>query len=305
VAGGAAGAAASAPAAKNAFAAARAPSRVAAERDRACFAAAAQSVRGAETLAACRAAAEAPEAGADVLVALAVVLTGREDRPGAARALVRAERALEARGAAPGTWLRLAQLYAEAEACSAAERLAARAASRPGADVIRSDCARLRRDVGLASVAPSFPPDREAEYVAALREAERHVRSAKLERAVAIAAQLERTFPGTPGAALVTCRARAAGKDRAVTRKACEAAMAAAPDAPHPRHALGELAVAERRWGDASEHFRRVIELDDGDGTAWTRLALAYQRLGNAPALDALGARYQARFGTALQVPKR
>ena len=81
--------------------------------------------------------------------------------------------------------------------------------------------------------------------------------------------------------------------------------MAVAPEAPHPRRALGELAMAERRWGDASEHFRRVVELDDGDGSAWKRLALAYQRLGNVPALDALGVRYQARFGTALQVPKR
>lgn len=273
-------------------------------RDRACFAAMARSTRARETLAACRAAADAPDAGAEVLVALAMVLLDQRDRPGAARALVRAEPALEARGATPETWLRVAQLYGEVEACTAAERLAARVASQPGADMLRADCARTRRQVGLGSVSPPLPADREAEYVAALREAERHVALANLDVASDGAARLERTFAGTPGAALVTCRVRAAGKNRAATRKACEAAAAAAPDAPYPPRALGETAIAERRWADAAAHLRRAVELDDGDGEVWTRLALAYRRLGDAPALAALGTRHEARFGTPLAVPK-
>jgi tetratricopeptide (TPR) repeat protein len=275
------------------------------ERDRACFAAVARSTRARETLAACRAAADGPDAGPEVLVALAMVLVDQRDRPGAARALVRAEPALEARGATPDTWLRVAQLYGEVEACSAAERLVARFASLPGADALRSECVRVRRQVGLASVSPALPADREAEYVAALREAERHVALARLDVAAERAARLERTFAGTPGAALVTCRVRAAGKDRGATRRTCEAAAAAAPDAPHPRRALGEIAIAERRWSDAAMHLRRAVELDDGDGEAWTRLALAYRRLGDAPALDALGVRYEARFGSTLQIPIR
>ena len=35
-------------------------------------------------------------------------------------------------------------------------------------------------------------------------------------------------------------------------------------------------------------YLRRAVELDDGDGEAWTRLALAYRRLDDAPALGAL-----------------
>jgi hypothetical protein len=97
----------------------------------------ARSTRARETLAACRAAADAPDARAEVLVALAMVLVDQRDRPGAARALVRAELALEARGATPDTWLRVAQLYGAVEACSAAERLVARFASLPGADALR------------------------------------------------------------------------------------------------------------------------------------------------------------------------
>lgn len=86
--------------------------------------------------------------------------------------------------------------------------------------------------------------------------------------------------------------------------RACEAA-AAAPDAPHPRRALGEIAIAERRWGDAATHLRRAVDLDDVDGEAWMRLALAYRRLDDAPALGALEARYEARFGTALPRPSQ
>lgn len=275
------------------------------ERDRACFSAVARSTRARETLAACRAAADAADAGAEVLVALAMVLVDQRDRPGAARALVRAEPALEAGGATPDTWLRIAQLYGEVEACSAAERLVARFASRPGADILRSDCARIRRQVGLASISPPLPADREAEYVATLREAERHIALARLDVAAKRAAQLEQTFAGTPGAALVTCRMRAVGKDRGATRRACAAAAAAAPEAPYPPRALGEIAIAEKRWGEAAIHLRRAVELDDGDGEAWTRLALAYRRLGDAPALDALGARYEARFGSTLPIPIR
>lgn len=181
----------------------------------------------------------------------------------------------------------------------------ARFAFHSAAGVLRSECARVRRQVGLASVSPPLPAEREAEYSAAVREAERHVALSMLDVAARRAAQLERTFPGTPGAALVTCRVRAAGKNRAATRKACEAAAAAAPEAPHPRRALGEIAIAEQRWGDASTHLRRAIELDEGDGEAWTRLAVAYRRLGDTPALDSLQARYEARFGTVLTVPAR
>ena len=273
--------------------------------ERACLAAAARSMRAGETLSACRAAAEAADAGADVLVALAVVLLDRHDHPGSARALARAELALDARGAAPASWLKLAQLYAEADACSAAERLAGRVGTHAGADVVRADCARVRREFGLASVSPPLAADREAEYVASMRDADRYLASRRPDRAARVAEQLGRDFPGAPGLALVTCRARAAGKDRAAAREACEAAAAAAPDAPHPRRTLGVLAVAERRWRDAAIHLARAVELDDGDGEAWAKLALAHRRAGDDAALEALRARYRARFGTALQVPDR
>lgn len=277
----------------------------ASERDGACLAAATRSARATETLSACRAAADAPGAGADTHIALAVVLLERRDRPGAARALARAEPALEARGAGPASWLRVAQLYAAADACSAAERVAARAASHPGAAVLQSDCARTRREVGLASLSPPLAPDQEAQYVAAMRDVERQVGSGRMDRVETAAAQLERAFPASPGAALVTCRVHAARKDRSAARAACETAAAAAPDAPHPRRALGVIAIAERRWRDAVVHFGRVVELDDGDGEAWTRLALAHRRLGDASALDTLRVRYQARFGMTLQIPDR
>jgi len=213
--------------------------------------------------------------------------------------------ALEARRAPPSAWLRLAQLQARADACGAAERSLLRAGSHPAAAVVLDDCARLRARVALPAGAAALPAEREPVYVAAVEEALGVLGQDRHQPALELARRLERDFPGTGGPALVTCAVRDEQKRRREARQACLAAAAAAPGSPRPLLALGEVAIAERRYSDAADLLRRALELDGSTGLAWSRLALAYERLPDRPALEALQARYLERFGMPLRVPRR
>jgi tetratricopeptide (TPR) repeat protein len=253
---------------------------------------------------ACRAAV-APGEGPDALLALADELVGLRAGPAAVTVMALAEPALEARRTPPSTWLRLAQLQARADACGAAERSLLRAGGHPAAAVVQHDCARLRARVGLPAGAAALPPEREPVYVAAMEEALHLLGQGHHDRALERVRRLERDFPGAGGPALVACAVRDEQKRRREARQACLAAAAAAPGSPRPLLALGEVAIAERRYSDAAEHLRRALELDGSTGLAWSRLALAYQRLPDRPALEALQARYLERFGMPLRVPRR
>jgi tetratricopeptide (TPR) repeat protein len=102
----------------------------------------------------------------------------------------------------------------------------------------------------------------------------------------------------------VRCIARAEDRPRARARARadCAAAAEAAPEAVLPQYLLGLAAADEGRWQVARDHWRRAVQLDEGMGVAWVKLATAHQKLGDQQALEALMAGYQSRFGMPLRL---
>jgi tetratricopeptide (TPR) repeat protein len=235
------------------------------------------------------------------LLALARERLDARDRPGAVQALLRAEAELAPASADGRTWARLAQLFDRAQTCTGAERAAARAPGVPAAEDVVAECTRLRRWYALPRGALGIPVEREHEYVAAIRAAETEVHRERFDRVSAHARELEKEFPGSPGAALIACLADDERKVAARTKISCAAAARADPEAFHPQHILGRIAFEERRWKEARALLQRALELDEANGEVWQRLAAAHQRLGDAEALEGTRARYRARFGSELR----
>ncbi len=199
----------------------------------------------------------------------------------------------------------MAQLYGRADACSAAERAASRAGGDPGAEQVVADCTHLRRSVGLPrGEGRGVPEAREHEYVAAVQEAQREASGKRTDRALERARLIEKAFPGSAGAPLIRCIARSEDRPRARARARadCAAAAEAAPEAIQPQYLLALAAADEGRWQVARDHLRRAVQLDEGMGVAWVKLATAHQKLGDRQALEALKAGYQARFGMPLRL---
>jgi tetratricopeptide (TPR) repeat protein len=284
---------------------AAAPPRSGAEARRACQAATARAPRSREALEACRAAAEAPGATPEEQIRLAHALLEQKDVPGALAVAARAEAALWVEQAGPRWWSAVAQVYGRADTCSAAERAASRAEGDPAAEQVVADCTRLRRSVGLPRGEGRVPEAREHEYVAAVQEAQREILRRRTEEALERARRIEKAFPGSAGSPLVRCIARAEDRPRARARARadCLAAAEAAPEAIQPQYLLGLAAADEGRWQVARDHWRRAVQLDEGMGVAWVKLATAHQKLGEQQALEALKAGYQARFGMPLRLP--
>ncbi|TMB25999.1 MAG: hypothetical protein E6J62_07715 [Deltaproteobacteria bacterium] len=164
---------------------------------------------------------------------------------------------------------------------------------------ILADCKRLRRLVALP--ARGIPLDREHEYVSAFERARQEALSGRHEEALREADALQKTFPGTPGAAVIACLVDGRQKPPGVARKACESARSAAPEAFLPRYVLGLLRFAEGRIAEARAELESALDLEDSTTSAWSSLAAVYEKLGDQASAKDLAARYRARFGSDLQ----
>jgi hypothetical protein len=161
----------------------------------------------------------------------------------------------------------------------------------------------MRSFVGFPPDGAALPAEREADYVAAALAAHQDINDRRADRALARARDLAKAFPGTPGAAVIECRARSRGKALGLTRTACATAAQAAPGAFFPQYILGLVAGAEAHWQEAEASMRRALEIDGGTREVWSSLAAVRIRLGDAAGLSDLRARYRSRFGAAL-VPR-
>src|SRR5436190_16689518 len=199
-------------------------------------------------LSACRPAARLADAPIDILFVTAQGLLAREERIDAAPLLVRAEKKLGNDGMA---FLYLAQLQFEAGDCTGAERSAAKARGQRGAERVAQECARLRHRVGFPANRAALPAEREGEYVVRALDAHRILEQRKPEEARVAAQALRASFPGTPAAGVIDCRAASRGSALAPIRAACAPVAQQAPDAFYPQYTLGLVFSVERRWTDA------------------------------------------------------
>jgi tetratricopeptide (TPR) repeat protein len=268
-----------------------------------CYLMQSRSPRASETLSACRQATTELGASSESLLLLGRVLIARKEISEAVSILERAELQLSTFGAADtDTWVYLAQLFDRADTCTGAERAAKRAALDPAAVQVVKDCIHQRRSVALPIDVKGVPLEREHAYVEAVQRAQRDVDGGRLQRARAQAQELDKTFPGSPGSALINCLSDGHENSPVRVKASCTGASAAAPEAFAPWLLLGVAATTERRWDDARSLFLRAIELDEGVIEAWRRLATVYSHLGDASALAELKSRYHARFGGLLPV---
>ncbi|MGZ6143977.1 MAG: hypothetical protein ACXWLM_11605, partial [Myxococcales bacterium] len=134
---------------------------------------------------ACRRAAALPGAHPQLILHVAARLLDAGAGAEAVPLLAQAEGKL---GSDPEAWLALARLDFQAGLWSAAERAAARASGRSGAQQIAAECARMRSFVGF----PAKPllPEREAEYVRAALAAHDDIDQRRYDRAIARGEQM-------------------------------------------------------------------------------------------------------------------
>ncbi len=249
---------------------------------------------------ACRTARALTARAAAILFARVLIESG--DRAGGIAALMRAETAFASAPLppAPREWADLADLLADVDACTVAERTAAHAGATRARGVV-SKCAKTRQRVALPERDPGVEPSREPEYIDAVLRARGHAEAGRLAAARTAAAALESAFPNAPGGPFVRCLVEAQGGDPAAARGACSAADRGPPWAYEPPYVLGVLAGWDGRWTDARDQLRRALEREERDPGVWVRLAAAHEKLGATAEIEKLGARYRARFGKPLR----
>jgi len=265
-------------------------------RQLACYLSMRRRPRATETARACREAAALPDSSAEanLLAAQSALATG--DRSSAVGWLSQAEARLQT-GGTPASWLWAARLYDGASTCSGAERALTHVASADAAPIV-ADCKRLKR---LVPLPPGIPIEREHEYVTAFQKAEREALRGHGANALREADALRKSFPGAPGASVITCLVESQKKPAAVARKSCESARSAAPEAFLPHYVLGLLRFADGQIAEARAELKQALDLEDSTASAWSSLAAVYRKLGDEASVKDLAARYRARFGGDLQ----
>ena len=67
-----------------------------------------------------------------------------------------------------------------------------------------------------------------------------------------------------------------------------------------PPYLLGVSAGNLGRWSEARDDLRRALERDGTALEVWSRLGIAFERLGDTASLEELRRRYHDRFGIPL-----
>ncbi|HEY1906781.1 MAG TPA: hypothetical protein VGG91_12105 [Myxococcaceae bacterium] len=263
----------------------------------ACHVASQRASRAAETVTLCQAAVSMDHAMPSTRLALAHVHLVRKEATSAFEALEPMEAGLEKDpGAGSDQWLVLGQTYQRAGALTAAERVAAKAGKGPAVQQLLKDCRQDRRRLAVFKVEPT----REVSYVEAMRAAQGEVERSRLTKARTLAGDLEKRFPGTPGAALLGCLMEAKSSSLSRTQSACARASAAAPELIDPHYWLGLVSLQQNHWREARAELGKACDLDES-GDYWWRVGSWYQQANDSKALADLRERYRARFGRELR----
>jgi tetratricopeptide (TPR) repeat protein len=189
----------------------------------------------------------------------------------------------------PPVWLAIARRYQSLGALTRADEALVRAGTEPGTVRVRAELQRARRLYGLPC--KSVGPGSEPEYVQAfdgLMKTPAKSREGAIARALA-------TYPEAPGLLMLECEAHLRARRARPAERACQAAIAGAPELARAHYLLGQLAT-QGKAGDAATHLRRALELDPLAYETWTGLSALYRSTGKAQELEELRADYQKRF---------
>ncbi|HZW87556.1 MAG TPA: hypothetical protein VFF12_00635, partial [Myxococcaceae bacterium] len=263
----------------------------------ACHIAAQRASKAEDTVTLCRTAISMEHGISSTRLALAHVHLVRKEPSSAVEALQPMESALEKDpGSGTDLWLALGQTYQRAGALTDAERVAAKAGKSAAVQQLLKDCRQDRRRLAVFAV----QPEREVAYVEAMRTAQTEVERSRLTKARALARDLERQYPGAPGAALIGCLVEAKAASLSRTQVACSRARTTSPDLIEPHYWLGLVSLQQNRWPEARAELGKACDLDES-GDYWWRVGSWYQQANDSKALADLRERYRARFGHELR----
>ena len=204
----------------------------------------------------------------------------------------------------PTTQVKLAAAAGTVGALSLADAALARVAkeARPGKLVAELEATRARVALPCDAAGLGVTPEDEPRYVAAFWTASNAVAPAELRpRPSAASPRSPRPSPTARGARSSRASSPPRAGAFAEAERHCAAALAKDPGALRAHLAAGRLAAHARHNGDAEKHFRRAIELDPSDETAWRELAHLYRAMGSATQHDQLVREHEAILAAPLR----
>lgn len=200
------------------------------------------------------------------------------------------------------SWAHLAGLLRNASCVTWAEEAAARAKGAKGAAEVQSWAARTRLWSGLPP--PGAPgavaPEREGDFVRAVRRVEDQLVKKALPQARGSIAKLGKDFPGAAVQQQLECELQVRAGQLGAARTSCQRALKAQDSLVQAHFLLGWMADASGARPEARTRFERVIAFEPAHAEAWRLLARQYRALGLRAELDALEQRHRQQFSRAL-----
>lgn len=213
--------------------------------------------------------------------------------------LLKLRQRLEADGSTDaGLWADLAGGFQNASCVTWAEQAAAKGAGTEHAAKVLAWATQTRRWMALPADAgkSGVGPEREGDFIRAVRDAEAQFDTGTVAQAKARMAWLGKEFPRAAALHVLQCELHLRSGQVAPARAECQKAVAAQDDAVQAHFILGMLAAQTRARQEARTHLERVIALEPAHAEAWKLLAEQYRADGQAEALRGLQQRYRARF---------
>ena len=244
-----------------------------------------------------RAVALAPD-DAGLLLRLGHAQLDNEDLVGGQASLLRARQILDsAKKPDRESWTYLASLFHQA-GCISWEEQAAEQLGDQERRSFRAEALRVRRWIGLPPPPSSFgvPPEREAEYLAAMRRTETELAKKKLSNAKRSIEALRKDFPDAPGPLGLECDLHLRSARIGTAKASCERALRAYDEFLKGHYLLGLTYAAIGQSIAAARHLERVIDLDPTSRQTWSVLESVLQSAHQDQKLDSLRARYRAQF---------
>lgn len=196
------------------------------------------------------------------------------------------------------TWLHLAQLSQGALCLGLVERAATRAAPSDEATTLLDWASSTRRWMGLRGDVQGSPC--EAVFLETFQTGEAALREKRFAVATQASAKLRALSPKSSGARALDCEQALLTGQVPYAQRLCEAALHDDPEQALAHYLLSLIAGAFGNPKQAVLHLSKVVELTPTFRDAWVRLGAAHRKAKNTAAVEALDAKYRARFAQPL-----
>lgn len=191
-------------------------------------------------------------------------------------------RALEPKVHEGRDWTDLAAMYQRAGCLTWAEQAAAHAELSSDAATVVEWASRQRRWLGLEGVAP----EDEGELLAEFQRIGRQLNDHQLGPARAAIAKLRERFGKAPLPRALECELQLRANAMPAAKTACEQALTLGPACGYAHYLTAVTQQAQGQHADAARHLETALEIEPANDDGWERLILAYQKIGNAPAVE-------------------